>query len=41
MTAAGSRPRPIVLVVLDGFGIGRTKAADAIRKSGLLQGVYN
>ena len=29
MTTAG-RPRPIVLVVLDGFGIGRTKEADAI-----------
>ena len=27
---AGGRPRPIVLVILDGFGIGRTKAADAI-----------
>ena len=27
---AGDRPRPIVLVVLDGFGIGHTKAADAI-----------
>jgi len=25
------RPRPIVLIVLDGFGIGRTSAADAIR----------
>ena len=30
MTAAGGRPRPIVLVVLDGFGIGHTKEADAI-----------
>jgi 2,3-bisphosphoglycerate-independent phosphoglycerate mutase len=30
VTAAGSRPRPIVLVVLDGFGIGRRVAADAI-----------
>jgi len=30
VTAAGGRPRPIVLVVLDGFGIGRTKEADAI-----------
>ena len=30
MTAAGRRPRPIVLVVLDGFGIGRTREADAI-----------
>ncbi len=29
MTTAG-RPRPIVLVILDGFGIGRTKEADAI-----------
>ena len=27
---AGRRPRPIVLVVLDGFGIGRDPAADAI-----------
>ena len=26
-----SRPRPIVMVVLDGFGIGRDPAADAIR----------
>ncbi len=26
----GSRPRPIVLVILDGFGIGRDPAADAI-----------
>jgi 2,3-bisphosphoglycerate-independent phosphoglycerate mutase len=26
----GARPRPIVLVVLDGFGIGRDPAADAI-----------
>ena len=25
------RPRPIVLVILDGFGIGRDPAADAIR----------
>ena len=30
MTAGLSRPRPIVLVVLDGFGIGRDPAADAI-----------
>ena len=30
MTAPGGRPRPIVLVVLDGFGIGRSKDADAI-----------
>ncbi|HEX8941384.1 MAG TPA: 2,3-bisphosphoglycerate-independent phosphoglycerate mutase [Candidatus Limnocylindrales bacterium] len=30
MTAHGERPRPIVLVVLDGFGIGRDPAADAI-----------
>ena len=29
MTAA-ARPRPIVLVVLDGFGVGRSAAADAI-----------
>ena len=28
--AADDRPRPIVLVVLDGFGIGRDPAADAI-----------
>jgi 2,3-bisphosphoglycerate-independent phosphoglycerate mutase len=28
--AAGERPRPIVLVVLDGFGIGHDPAADAI-----------
>ena len=28
--APGGRPRPIVLVVLDGFGIGRSKDADAI-----------
>jgi 2,3-bisphosphoglycerate-independent phosphoglycerate mutase len=28
--SGGSRPRPIVLVVLDGFGIGRRPAADAI-----------
>jgi 2,3-bisphosphoglycerate-independent phosphoglycerate mutase len=27
---AGTRPRPIVLVVLDGFGIGRDPAGDAI-----------
>ena len=27
---SGGRPRPIVLVVLDGFGIGRDPAADAI-----------
>ena len=27
---AGSRPRPIVLVVIDGFGIGHIEAADAI-----------
>ncbi|HSO28791.1 MAG TPA: 2,3-bisphosphoglycerate-independent phosphoglycerate mutase [Candidatus Sulfomarinibacteraceae bacterium] len=27
----GARPRPIVLVILDGFGIGRNPAADAIR----------
>ena len=25
------RPRPIILVVLDGFGIGRDPTADAIR----------
>ncbi len=30
MTAPDRRPRPIVLVVLDGFGIGRAKEADAI-----------
>ncbi|HEY5630351.1 MAG TPA: 2,3-bisphosphoglycerate-independent phosphoglycerate mutase [Candidatus Limnocylindrales bacterium] len=30
MTSPGGRPRPIVLVVLDGFGIGRSKDADAI-----------
>jgi 2,3-bisphosphoglycerate-independent phosphoglycerate mutase len=29
--AEGSRPRPIILVVLDGFGIGRDPTADAIR----------
>ncbi len=29
----GSRPRPIVLVVLDGFGIGRRPEADAIAAS--------
>ena len=29
-TDTASRPRPIVLVVLDGFGIGRDPAADAI-----------
>jgi 2,3-bisphosphoglycerate-independent phosphoglycerate mutase len=29
--AATSRPRPIILLVLDGFGIGRDPAADAIR----------
>jgi len=29
VTAAG-RPRPIVLVVLDGFGVGRDRAVDAI-----------
>ena len=28
--AASARPRPIVLVVLDGFGIGRDPSADAI-----------
>ena len=28
---SGGRPRPIVLVVLDGFGIGRDSAADAIQ----------
>jgi len=27
----GTRPRPIVLVILDGFGIGRDPSADAIR----------
>jgi 2,3-bisphosphoglycerate-independent phosphoglycerate mutase len=30
VTEASPRPRPIVLVVLDGFGIGRDPAADAI-----------
>ncbi|MFN8630368.1 MAG: 2,3-bisphosphoglycerate-independent phosphoglycerate mutase [Chloroflexota bacterium] len=30
MSGAGDRPRPVVLVVLDGFGIGRTKEADAV-----------
>ncbi len=30
MTPPGGRPRPIVLVVLDGFGIGHSKDADAI-----------
>jgi 2,3-bisphosphoglycerate-independent phosphoglycerate mutase len=30
VTGAAGRPRPIVLVVLDGFGIGRTQAADAV-----------
>ena len=30
MTAAARRPRPIVLVVLDGFGIGRSADADAV-----------
>jgi len=30
---AGTRPRPIVLVVLDGFGIGRDAAGDAIAAS--------
>ena len=30
LPAAAHRPRPIVLVVLDGFGIGRDPAADAI-----------
>jgi 2,3-bisphosphoglycerate-independent phosphoglycerate mutase len=30
VTEAAPRPRPIVLVVLDGFGIGREPAADAI-----------
>ncbi len=30
MTRAAGRPRPIVLVVLDGFGIGHGDAADAI-----------
>jgi 2,3-bisphosphoglycerate-independent phosphoglycerate mutase len=30
VTAPGGRPRPIVLVVLDGFGLGRTTEADAI-----------
>jgi len=29
-TRPGSRPRPIILVVLDGFGIGRDPAVDAI-----------
>ncbi|HEY5520138.1 MAG TPA: 2,3-bisphosphoglycerate-independent phosphoglycerate mutase [Candidatus Limnocylindrales bacterium] len=28
---ANARPRPLVLVVLDGFGVGRRPAADAIR----------
>ncbi|MBI2776751.1 MAG: 2,3-bisphosphoglycerate-independent phosphoglycerate mutase [Chloroflexi bacterium] len=31
----GARPRPIVLVVLDGFGIGRDPAADAIRAAAM------
>jgi 2,3-bisphosphoglycerate-independent phosphoglycerate mutase len=30
VTGAVPRPRPIVLVVLDGFGIGRDQAADAV-----------
>jgi len=30
MTGSGSRPRPIVLVILDGFGLGRDPAGDAI-----------
>ena len=29
-TPSGARPRPIVLVVLDGFGVGRDPASDAI-----------
>jgi 2,3-bisphosphoglycerate-independent phosphoglycerate mutase len=33
MTAAESRPRPIVLVVLDGFGIGPNPAVDAIAQA--------
>ena len=34
MTAAGAkRPRPIVLVVLDGFGIGHEPAIDAIAQA--------
>ena len=32
-TTTGTRPRPIVLVVIDGFGIGRDPAADAIAAS--------
>lgn len=31
----GDRPRPIVLVILDGFGIGRDPAADAIRAASM------
>jgi len=31
--SGGQRPRPIVLIVLDGFGIGRDPVADAIRAS--------
>ena len=31
MTSPGRSPRPIVLIVLDGFGIGRNLDADAIR----------
>ena len=30
-----SRPRPIILVVLDGFGIGHDPAADAIRAAAM------
>jgi 2,3-bisphosphoglycerate-independent phosphoglycerate mutase len=33
VSEAGARPRPIVLVVLDGFGIGRSADADAIAAS--------
>lgn len=33
MSPAARPPRPIVLVILDGFGIGRDPAADAIRAS--------
>ena len=33
MTGGPPRPRPIVLVVLDGFGIGRDPNADAIAAS--------
>jgi 2,3-bisphosphoglycerate-independent phosphoglycerate mutase len=32
---AAARPRPIVLVVLDGFGIGRDPSADAIAAAGM------